>query len=176
MRVLPLTVEQWLEHTRSTQNAWFAPLHEIAALVRSCHTTASQKVRVDQLPSYDRPVLLTERRSPKAERLKTYRLNRCEWIVNRLPPLKSLQAFDAAARHLSFKKAAEELHVTPTAISHQVKLLEERIQRKLFNRLVRSLSLTKAGETYAPLVERVFLILNWLQRKSATPPRRASCQ
>jgi LysR family glycine cleavage system transcriptional activator len=79
--------------------------------------------------------------------------------MNRLPPLKSLQAFDAAARHLSFKLAAEELHVTPTAISHQVKLLEDFMQQKLFNRLVRSLSLTKAGEAYAPLVRKGFSYL-----------------
>ncbi len=42
-----------------------------------------------------------------------------------LPPLNSLRAFEAAARHLSFKKAAEELHVTPAAVSHQIRTLEE---------------------------------------------------
>ena len=45
--------------------------------------------------------------------------------MHRLPPLNALRAFEAAARHLSFTKAAEELHVTPAAVSQQVKLLEE---------------------------------------------------
>ena len=56
--------------------------------------------------------------------------------MNKLPPLIELRAFEAAARHLSFKKAAAELGVTPTAISHQVRLLEQyceiqRIQLKV---------------------------------------------
>ncbi|MEE8454744.1 MAG: LysR family transcriptional regulator, partial [Limibaculum sp.] len=46
-------------------------------------------------------------------------------MSRRLPPLNSLRAFEAAARHLSLKKAAEELHVTPAAVSHQVRTLEE---------------------------------------------------
>lgn len=75
---------------------------------------------------------------------------------NRLPPLKALQAFEAAARHLSFKMAAEELCVTPTAISHQVKGLEEYLGVKLFHRLTRSLRLTSEGEAYAALVIQGF--------------------
>ncbi|UTW60345.1 transcriptional regulator GcvA [Kordiimonas sp. SCSIO 12603] len=74
----------------------------------------------------------------------------------RLPQLRGLQAFDAAARHLSFKKAAEELNVTPTAISHLIKALEDDLGLKLFNRLTRSLSLTQAGEVYAPHVHEAF--------------------
>jgi len=62
-----------------------------------------------------------------------------------LPPLSELRAFDAAARHMSFKKAAEELGVTPTAISHQVKLLEEYCGQPLFRRQPRPLALTDAG-------------------------------
>ncbi len=46
-------------------------------------------------------------------------------MARRLPPLNAVRAFEAAARHLSFTKAAEELHVTQAAISHQVKALEE---------------------------------------------------
>ena len=46
-------------------------------------------------------------------------------MARRLPPLNSLRAFEAAARHLSFARAAEELHVTPAAISHHIKALEE---------------------------------------------------
>ena len=55
----------------------------------------------------------------------------------RLPPLKSLRSFEAAARHLSFSKAAEELFVTPAAVSHQVKALEEWLGVSLFKRLNR---------------------------------------
>ena len=66
-----------------------------------------------------------------------------------LPPLNSLRAFEAAARHLSFARAADELHVTPAAISHQVKALEERLGVKLFHRLNRSVMLTGAGQACA---------------------------
>jgi DNA-binding transcriptional LysR family regulator len=52
--------------------------------------------------------------------------------VRRLPPLGTLRAFEAAARHLSFKEAANELGLTPTAISHQVRMLEEYCGEKLF--------------------------------------------
>jgi LysR family glycine cleavage system transcriptional activator len=62
-----------------------------------------------------------------------------------LPPLTELRAFDAAARHLSFKQAAEELGVTPTAISHQIRLLERYCGCALFRRRPRPLSLTQAG-------------------------------
>jgi LysR family transcriptional regulator, glycine cleavage system transcriptional activator len=65
---------------------------------------------------------------------------------HRLPPLGSLRAFEAAARHLSFRRAADELNVTPAAISHQVKALEEFLGIKLFRRLVRGLELTATAE------------------------------
>jgi DNA-binding transcriptional LysR family regulator len=65
-----------------------------------------------------------------------------------LPPLNSLRAFEAAARHLSVKLAAQELHVTPGAISQQVKGLELRLGVQLFLRLHRQLILTDAGERY----------------------------
>jgi LysR family transcriptional regulator, glycine cleavage system transcriptional activator len=65
--------------------------------------------------------------------------------MQKLPPLVELRAFDAAARHLSFKKAAAELGVTPTAISHQIRLLERYCGRALFRRRPRPLSLTEAG-------------------------------
>ncbi len=63
----------------------------------------------------------------------------------RLPPLNSLRAFEAAARHLSFRKAASELHVTPAAISHQVKALERSLGLPLFRRVTRGLELTDAA-------------------------------
>ena len=72
--------------------------------------------------------------------------------MNKLPPLIELRAFDAAARHLSFKKAAVELGVTPTAISHQIRLLERYCGRALFRRRPRPLSLTEAGSRLFPVI------------------------
>lgn len=67
-----------------------------------------------------------------------------------LPPLTALRAFDAAARHLSFARAAEELHVTPAALSFQIKSLEEHLGCPLFRRLNRTVELTEAGHALAP--------------------------
>jgi len=66
-----------------------------------------------------------------------------------LPSLNSIKVFDAAARLSSFKKAAEELHVTPTAVSHQIKSLEEALGTLLFERKTRAIELTKDGELLA---------------------------
>jgi LysR family glycine cleavage system transcriptional activator len=73
-------------------------------------------------------------------------------MAYRLPPLNALRAFEAAARHLSFKNAARELCVTPTAISHQIKMLEDFLHLELFYRLTRSLKLTPEGEAMLPKV------------------------
>jgi len=81
-------------------------------------------------------------------------------MARRLPPLNALRAFEAAARHLSFTRAAEELHVTQAAISHQVKTLEEHLGRKLFRRLNRALLLTDDGQAYLPSVSRAFALLH----------------
>lgn len=62
-----------------------------------------------------------------------------------MPPLTALRVFEAAARHLSFKKAADELHVTPAAISHQITLLEDFLGVRLFERRHRALALTPAA-------------------------------
>ncbi|HET9650918.1 MAG TPA: transcriptional regulator GcvA [Usitatibacter sp.] len=70
----------------------------------------------------------------------------------RLPPLNALRAFEAAARHLSFKKAARELHVTAGAVSHQVKLLEDHLGVALFRRLTRALELTAEAQAMLPKV------------------------
>jgi LysR family transcriptional regulator, glycine cleavage system transcriptional activator len=67
-------------------------------------------------------------------------------VARRLPPLNSLRAFEAAARHLSFARAAEELHVTPAAISHHIKALEADLGVRLFRRLNRAVLLTAAGQ------------------------------
>ena len=73
-------------------------------------------------------------------------------VVPKLPPLTELRVFEAAARHLSFKAAAAELGVTPTAISHQIRLLETYCGRQLFRRQPRPLSLTSAGARLFPAV------------------------
>jgi LysR family transcriptional regulator, glycine cleavage system transcriptional activator len=69
---------------------------------------------------------------------------------DRLPPLNALRAFDAVARHMSFKEAAEELFVTPAALSYQIRQLEEHLNLKLFNRLNRAIELTDHGRLIAP--------------------------
>lgn len=68
--------------------------------------------------------------------------------MRRLPPLGALRAFEAAARHLSFTRAAMELCVTQAAISHQVRQLEQWLGRPLFERRGHVLALTRKGETY----------------------------
>jgi LysR family glycine cleavage system transcriptional activator len=73
-----------------------------------------------------------------------------------LPPLNALRAFETSARHLSFKRAADELHVTAGAVSQQVKSLETSLGLKLFRRLPRGLLLTAAGERYLPSISRAF--------------------
>lgn len=70
----------------------------------------------------------------------------------KLPPLLALRAFEAAARHVSFRTAAEELAVTPTAVSHQVRLLEDTLGLPLFERHVRRVSLTQAGAHLYPVL------------------------
>ncbi len=75
-----------------------------------------------------------------------------ETPMARLPPLVELRAFEAAARHLSFKKAADELGVTPTAISHQIRLLEQYCGQLLFRRRPRPLTLTVAGTSLFPII------------------------
>jgi len=76
-----------------------------------------------------------------------------------LPPLNSLRAFEAAARHLSFRKAAEELHVTPAAISHQLKALEDHLGIKLFRRTNRRVELTPAARAAAQQMHEGFKAL-----------------
>jgi LysR family glycine cleavage system transcriptional activator len=71
-------------------------------------------------------------------------------MSDRLPPLTALRAFDAAARHMSFSKAAAELNVTPAALSFQIKSLEEHLEAPLFRRLNRAVELTDAGRALAP--------------------------
>jgi len=76
--------------------------------------------------------------------------------MRKLPPLRSLRAFEAAARHGSFQAAAAELGVTPTAISHQIRLLEETCGQQLFRRRPRPLTLTSAGAQLFPALRNGF--------------------
>lgn len=77
-------------------------------------------------------------------------------MARRLPPLNALRAFEAAARHLSFTKAAEELFVTQAAVSHQIKALEALLEVRLFRRYNRRLELTQAGRGYLPPLSDAF--------------------
>lgn len=77
-------------------------------------------------------------------------------MTRRLPPLNGVRAFEAAARYLSFTKAAEELSVTPAAVGHQVKTLEEYFGVQLFKRLTRALQLTEAGQLILPYLQNGF--------------------
>lgn len=77
-------------------------------------------------------------------------------MVGRLPPLNALRAFEAAARHLSFTRAAAELNVTQAAVSHQIKALESWLGLKFFRRMNRALLLTDQGQAYLPTVRAGF--------------------
>ena len=74
-----------------------------------------------------------------------------------IPPLNALRAFETAARHLSLTKAAQELHVTAGALSHQIRGLEELLGIKLFERRVRSIALTPAGKLLYPGLQTGFI-------------------
>jgi LysR family glycine cleavage system transcriptional activator len=80
-------------------------------------------------------------------------------VARNNPPLIAARSFEAAARHKSFQKAAEELNVTPTAISHQVRRLEEYMGEALFVRLNRSVELTSAGAVLAKTLKDLFVRL-----------------
>mgnify|MGYP001813974364 CR=1 FL=1 len=81
-------------------------------------------------------------------------------MSDRLPPLTALRAFEAAARHMSFAHAADELNVTPAALSFQIKSLEEHLGQPVFRRLNRAVELTEAGRALAPGASEGFGVLN----------------
>ncbi len=99
-------------------------------------------------------------------------------MPSRLPPLASLRAFEAAARHLSFTKAAEDLFVTPGAISQQVKQLEDWLGVALFRRLPKGVLLTDAGQLYGNELREIFARLTAVservRRHAASPILTAS--
>ena len=80
-------------------------------------------------------------------------------MTYRFPSLNGLKAFEAAARHMSFKAAAAELGVTSGAISQQVKRLEASLGISLFRRLPQGLLLTREGSEYLPLISQAFDLL-----------------
>lgn len=86
---------------------------------------------------------------------------------DRLPPLNALRAFEAAARHLSIKDAADELAVTPGAVSQMIKGLELRLGVRLFNRSHRSIALTEAGRDYLPTIRNAFRQISEATRRLA---------
>src|SRR5581483_4300883 len=89
----------------------------------------------------------------------------------RLPPLSALRLFEAAGRHASFKLAAAELHITPSAVSHGIVALERWLGIELFERGPRGLALTEAGRDYLPYVsEALTMIATGTQR---LPSKRA---
>ena len=92
-------------------------------------------------------------------------------MPDRLPPLNALRAFEATARHVSFSKAADELFVTPSALSYQVRQLEEHLGQKLFERLNRAIALTAAGEKLYPGIHTGLLAMSEAvgSLKNATP-------
>lgn len=87
--------------------------------------------------------------------------------MSNLPPLASIRAFEVAARHLSFTKAADELCVTQSAVSRHIRHLEDRLGRQLFIRGHRTLLLTPAGEKYADELAGVFRQLGWATDRAA---------
>lgn len=87
--------------------------------------------------------------------------------TRRLPPFSAIRAFEAAAKHLSFKAAAAEICVTPSAISHQVRTLEEFLGTRLFRREGNRIGLTRAGEAYLPELSAVLDQLDSCTRRAA---------
>ncbi len=99
-------------------------------------------------------------------------------MSERLPPISALRALEAAARLLNFTQAAQELNVTQSAISHQVRHLEEIWGLKLFDRRARQLALTRNGQALAPLVgrflDRMAVTLEALRNESQREPLRVN--
>lgn len=92
---------------------------------------------------------------------------------SRLPPLNALRTFEAVARHRSFRRAAAELFVTPAAVTHQVRQLEEQLGVELFHRLPRRVELTPAAQSALPVLQKAFELMarsvNELRQFGHTP-------
>lgn len=90
-----------------------------------------------------------------------------------LPPLPALRAFDAAARCMSFTLASQELHVTQSAVSRQIRILEDYLQRKLFVRLTRKIALTEEGQAYFQAIRHAFENIEAASAVAAARPARS---
>ncbi|WP_172151980.1 transcriptional regulator GcvA [Pseudomonas tumuqii] len=93
-------------------------------------------------------------------------------MKDKLPPLNAIRAFEAVARHLSITVAADELNVTPGAVSRQIRSLEEFMEQPLFIRGHRQITLTPAGKQYFNAVARIIEELRSATRKLKRPPKR----
>jgi LysR family glycine cleavage system transcriptional activator len=85
-----------------------------------------------------------------------HKKNSPQSVIYRLPPLNALRVFEAAARYLSFKEAASELHITQAAVSHQIKTLEDFLGIELFRREGRGVQLTEAARSSLPKLREGF--------------------
>ena len=99
-------------------------------------------------------------------------------MSEQLPPLRAVRVFAAAARCLNFRQAGEELHLTASAVSHQIRLLETHLGVALFDRTARQISLTRAGEHYRRGVDQALALLEASTRdvmnEGRTRPLRVS--
>ena len=89
-----------------------------------------------------------------------------------LPPLESLRFFEAAARHQSFARAAEELEVTPAAVAHRVRMLEKHLEVPLFDRRRRSVRVNRRGRAYLKEVQRILAEVHGVSERQRRWPRR----
>ncbi len=104
---------------------------------------------------------ISDRLRPISCRVRASRLaSSARWRLRSAQDSIRFTTVKAAARHLSFTKAAQELHVTQAAISHQVKALEERLSVQMFRRMNRALLLTDEGQAYLPAVREAFYIID----------------
>lgn len=95
-------------------------------------------------------------------------------MSRRIYPLNALRAFEASARHLSFVKVADELSVTPAAVSHQVKKLEKFLGFPLFRRRTRGLVLVESGQSLLSELSDVFLQLDKAMERVIDPDSRGT--
>lgn len=100
-------------------------------------------------------------------------------MKRKIPPVHLLSIFEAAARHQSFKAASSELCITPSAVSHQIKTLEENLGFELFHRVNRGVTLNSAGQMYLNYIEKGFEFFeqgtNRLQHQFNSPTLKVSC-
>jgi LysR family glycine cleavage system transcriptional activator len=96
-------------------------------------------------------------------------------MAAQLPPLQAIRVFEAAARHASFTKAADELGMTQAAVSYQIKLLEERIGAPLFLRRPRQVTLTETGQRLAPTITEAFGLISEAYASARTGAEGVLC-